>query len=90
MHPTDIVSLIWKRGWSMRQLAMDAGVSGQLVSYALRRPNPTGEKIILDFLGMSGRDIWLDRYDKNGVRIVERKKNVRRPMRGRPRDGAAA
>ena len=79
MHPKDILALVWKRGWSLRQLALDAGVSAQCVSIALRRPSPKGEKILIDFLGMSGHELWPERYDARGNRIVA---NGPAPRRG--------
>lgn len=87
MTPTDILSLIWKKGWSLRQIALDAGVSSALLSIALRKPNPKAEKIIIDFLGMSGHELWPDRYAPDGARIVP---NLRRTRRGLQSPGKAA
>lgn len=79
MDPNDILALIKKRGWSLNQLALDAGVSKTLVSLSLRKPNPTGERIIIDFLQIGGHGLWPDRYAKNGTRIVP---DLRGPRRG--------
>ncbi len=87
MDPNNIIMEVWKRGWSLAQLAADAGVSRQHVSHALRRPNPRGEAIILKFLGVSGNKVWPDRYDKAGNRIVHRGPS---PRRGRAKRGDAA
>lgn len=80
MDPLDVLYLIRKRGWSLAQIARDAGVSPQILSVALRKPCIGGEKAILDFLKVPGHEIWSDRYAKNGQRLVRR---GRGPQRGR-------
>jgi Ner family transcriptional regulator len=80
VHPTDILCLVWKKGWSLNQLAKDAGVSRGLVSHALRRPNPTGERVIIKFLGVPGHKLWPDRYAENGERLV---RTGPKPRRGK-------
>jgi len=81
MDPTDIIAAIWKQGWSLSQIAADAGVERQYVSHALRRPNPRGEKVILEFLKLPGHKVWPDRYAKDGTRIVRPGGGPRRGLR---------
>lgn len=79
MSPTDILCLVWKKGWSLSQLAKDAGVSRGIVSHSLRKPNPTGEKVLINFLGIPGHELWPDRYLPTGERMV---RMGRKPLRG--------
>jgi Ner family transcriptional regulator len=80
VSPTDILCLVWKKGWSLNQLAKDAGVSRAIVSLALRRPNPRGERVLIEFLGVPGHKLWPDRYAENGERLV---RVGRKPQRGK-------
>lgn len=86
MDRTDILAAIWKQGWSLSQLAADAGVARQYLSHALRAPNPRGEKVILDFLKLPGHQVWPDRYAKDGARLVRPGGG---PRRGQKRGVAA-
>ncbi len=78
MSPTDILCLVWKKGWSLNQLAKDAGVSRAIESLALRRPNLRGERVLIEFLGVPGHKLWPDRYAQNGARLVRRGRAPRR------------
>ena len=80
MDPIDILFLIKKRGWSMAQIAKDAGLARATLSIALRQPCISGEKAILDFLKAPGHEIWPARYAKDGRRLVGRGPG---PQRGR-------
>lgn len=79
MTPTDILCLVWKKGWSLNQLAKDVGLNRRVVSDAMRRPNPAGEKALIDFLEIPGHELWPDRYLPTGERIV---RVGRKPLRG--------
>jgi len=72
MDPVDVVYMVRKRGWSLAQIAKDAGLSRATLSAALRQPCLGGEKAILAFLKVSGHQIWPDRYTKDGRRVVKR------------------
>jgi lambda repressor-like predicted transcriptional regulator len=54
MDPIDVLYLVRKRGWSLAQIAKEAGVSRQILSVALRQPCIGGEKAILGFLKVPG------------------------------------
>ncbi len=78
MTPTDIICLVWQRGWSLNQLAKEAGVSRQNLSAALRQPCISGEMAILKFLREPGHKLWPDRYAPDGRRLVRRGSSARR------------
>lgn len=61
-HRSEIVAAVRKRGKTIQQLSVDAGLSPNTLKNALQFSYPKGEKIIADFLGMSPKDIWPSRY----------------------------
>lgn len=79
LHPEDIKAEIRKRCGSLAELARKHGVSQSVVQTALRRPQPTGNRIVAAALGRSVHEIWPQWFDEAG--------NVRR---SRPADAKAA
>lgn len=69
-HLADIKAEIEKRGSSLAQLAREHGCTRAALSLALRKPARMGEKIIAGFLGVHPSQLWPDRYDGAGARIV--------------------
>lgn len=62
-HVADIKSALEKAGWSLRGLAKHHGYKCTTVlSDALRRPWPKGERIIADAIGVDPATIWPKRY----------------------------
>lgn len=66
MHRIDIVAVLHKKGLTVKDLSLEAGLSAGTLSNALSRPWPKGEKIIADALGMTPEDIWPSRYEQRG------------------------
>ncbi|WP_419799680.1 MAG: helix-turn-helix domain-containing protein [Terasakiella sp.] len=53
----------------MASLARYHGVSDSVVRAALIRPQPTGNKIIADCLGVPLHSLWPEWYNEHGRRI---------------------
>ena len=66
-HREDIKAAIRKRGVSLEQLSLDAGLSACACSMALLRPHFGAELAISELLGLSPRQIWPHRYDSDGA-----------------------
>jgi Ner family transcriptional regulator len=61
-HRADVVAALHKRGWSLRQLSVQNGLSEGTLKSALDRPYKKAEGIIAAAIGMSPEDIWPERY----------------------------
>lgn len=66
-HRAEIVAAVQKRGKTIRQLSVDAGLSPNTLKNALQFSYPKGEKIIADFLDMKPQDIWPSRYQNKSL-----------------------
>ncbi|CAK1713901.1 Ner family transcriptional regulator [Vibrio crassostreae] len=62
MHRIDIVAALHKKGITVKELSIKAGLAPTTLSNALNRPWPKGEGIIADALGVKPSDIWPSRY----------------------------
>lgn len=58
----DIKAMVHRKGKSLRDLALESGLSESACRVALIRPLPAGEAAIADFLGLTLQDLWPDRY----------------------------
>lgn len=64
-----IKAAVVRRGSSLRQVALNAGLSESAARMALYWHRcPAGEKAIADFLGVKPTDIWPERFDGSGNR----------------------
>ena len=68
-HPEDVKAAVRKKIGSLAALARAHGVSDSVVRAALIRPQPTGNRIIADCLGLSLHELWPRWYNANGERI---------------------
>ncbi|MFZ2470214.1 MAG: helix-turn-helix domain-containing protein [Parvibaculum sedimenti] len=68
-HPEDIKAEIRKKAGSMARLARQKKVSTSVIRAALIRPQPTGNRLIAEFLGREMHEIWPEWYDTHGNRI---------------------
>ncbi|MEQ8739534.1 MAG: helix-turn-helix domain-containing protein [Hoeflea sp.] len=66
--PNDLMAEIRKRIGSMSELARRHGVSTSTIRCATRRPQPTGNRIIAEFLGRSVHELWPEWFDADGNR----------------------
>lgn len=66
-HREDIKAAIRKRGTSLEKLSEANGLDRRACSLALLRPHFAAEMVIAEFLGVSPRQIWPQRYDGDGT-----------------------
>ncbi len=66
LHPEDIKCAIYKRGQTLESLARLAGVNSVNIRKALRAPLFIGEQVIAQFLNVHPKELWPNRYDKDG------------------------
>lgn len=66
-HKEDIKAAIRKRGISLEQLSEANGLDKRMCSLALIRPHFVAELVIAEFLGVSPRQLWPQRYDSDGT-----------------------
>ncbi len=69
-HRADIVAALHKRGWSLRRLSQEAGLSAGALNNALDRPWPKAERIIAAAIGVTPETIWPERYAKRNFKPV--------------------
>lgn len=81
MHWEDLMALIRKRGWSLRQIALREGYAhGNVLGDAKRRPYPKAEAVLASYAGIDHpMKIWPSRYDAAGL--------PNRPFGPKPRKG---
>ncbi len=63
-HRADVVAALHKKGWSLRELSRQSGLSAGTLKSALDKPYPKAEGIIAKALGIDPRVIWPNRYAK--------------------------
>lgn len=63
-HRADVVAALHKKGWSLRELSRQSGLSAGTLKSALDRPYRKAEGIIATALNMDPQDIWPERYAK--------------------------
>lgn len=73
LHPEDIKAAIRKKGVSLKEISIAWGFSESAVRMALKRPMPSVEPRIANFIGMSLHEIWPTRYDADNFRIFSRR-----------------
>lgn len=68
MHREDIKAAVRKRGTTLKELALDAGLSESACRKALSVPSPRAEAVIARCIGKPLHLIWPERYDRRGGR----------------------
>lgn len=63
-HRADVIAALHKKGWSLRELSRQSGLSDGTLKSALDRPYKKAEGIIAAALGLDPRVIWPSRYAK--------------------------
>jgi Ner family transcriptional regulator len=72
-HRADIKAAVHKAGYTMTQLARNAGyASDNQLHDALRRPWPKAERIIAEAIGQRPQAIWPSRYHADGTPLSGR------------------
>jgi Ner family transcriptional regulator len=70
MHRADIVAALRKKGWSLRELSRQNGLSAGTLKAALDRPYRKAESIIAAAIEMAPEEIWPERYAKRNFTPV--------------------
>lgn len=79
MHPEDIKAAVRKTGITLTELAIINGLSESLARAALRRPQPSGNRVIAAYLGRPLNSLWPEWFDADGNRLPS--KTVRKHSR---------
>tara|TARA_R110001592_G_scaffold104697_1_gene294580 strand:- start:73937 stop:74227 length:291 start_codon:yes stop_codon:yes gene_type:complete len=73
MHPEEIKAAVRMTGITLTELSLRAGLGESNVRQALFFQHcPSGERAIIDHLGLEPHAIWPNRYDRDGNRIIGR------------------
>jgi Ner family transcriptional regulator len=56
-----------RRTW--REIDLEYGFPVNTISNTMYRPDPRGEKVLADILGLPPQEIWPSRYDATGRRL---------------------
>lgn len=70
MHPEDIKAAIRKTGITLTELSLTNGLSESAVRVALLFSCPSGERAVINHLGIAPHLIWPERYDQDGNRTI--------------------
>jgi Ner family transcriptional regulator len=91
-HSEDIKAAIRKHGITLESLSEDNGLNKRACSLALIRPFWAAEMVIAEFLGVSPRQIWPQRYDPDGAYRHPKSQNhhTRRAASRNAQEGKAA
>jgi len=68
-HREDVKAAVRKRGKTLVDIALEAGLHPTAASAALKAPFPSAQAAIANFLGLPLNAIWPLWYDENGQRI---------------------
>lgn len=63
-HRAYVVAALHEKGWSLRELSRQNGLSAGTLKSALDRPYPKAEEIIASAIGVDAKTIWPQRYMK--------------------------
>jgi len=72
VHRYDIRAALQKKGLTLRQVSLAAGLSKSACGFALLYPSFRAEVAIADALGVPPKALWPDRYSKDGLRRIRR------------------
>lgn len=89
-HPEDIKAAIRKRVGTMAELARQHGVHSSTVICAISRPQPTGNRIIAELLGLSLFELWPEWFDADGNRRLSDTNRIARRRRSQCQKRRAA
>ena len=78
-HPADVLAALKKRGQSLAGLSVTNGYHPTAAGKALKQPWPAMEQLLAAVIGVTPREIWPSRYDRQG--------NPRANRRGTRPDG---
>ncbi len=65
-HPADVIAAVRKKGSSIRQLSIAAGLHPGSLRVALARHYPKAQAVLAAFLEQPPQAIWPSRYEADG------------------------
>lgn len=68
LHPEDVKAAVRKRGKTLQQLSLDAGLSKAACRVSLLRPVPRANQAIAQFLEKRLHELWPEWYAADGSR----------------------
>lgn len=71
-HSEDIKAAVRKKGSTLRAISIDAKLCLDAGTIALKKPFPSAQRAIANFLGLPIHDLWPHWYDQHGQRIDAR------------------
>ena len=72
-HPEDIKAAIRKTGITLTALSLQNGLGESTVRQAILFHHcPAGERVIIDYLKIDPHELWPERYDEDGNRVIGR------------------
>ena len=66
----DILCALRKKGWSLRALAKEGGVSYNTLKSVLDKPYPKMERLVANAIGVAPEIIWASRFAKRNYKPV--------------------
>lgn len=83
-HPEDVKAAVRKRGTTLKNLALQTGLSESACRMALLEPVPAANRAIAEFLQTSVDRLWPEWFDSKGRRrkVKPSVKSVAEPARG--------
>lgn len=66
-HHEDIKAAVRKRGVTLKQLSLDAGLCESAVRVAFKKPVYRAEQAVAAFLDVPVQELWPDRYEPDGT-----------------------
>lgn len=66
-HKEDIKAAIRKRGITLKQLSLDAGLSECAVRLTFLKPVFRAEQAVANFIDVPAEELWPDRYEPDGT-----------------------
>tara|TARA_B100000614_G_C14372999_1_gene422219 strand:- start:93 stop:395 length:303 start_codon:yes stop_codon:yes gene_type:complete len=79
-HHEDIKAEIRKRGSTLKEIGIKAGLHPSALGHSLYYPVPAANRAIADFFGLNVQDIWPGWFDADG----EVRRNWRDSITGEP------
>lgn len=77
----DIKAELRRRGWNLAKLSRESGVPHSTLKMSFfAKASPKGDFVIAEALGVHVHDLWPDRYDSSGRRIIDRSQS--KPTKG--------
>ncbi|WP_316978007.1 helix-turn-helix domain-containing protein [Shumkonia mesophila] len=91
-HAEDVKAMVRKTGVTLAELARRHDLSDSTTRAALYRPQPSGNRVIANYLGKSLNELWPLWFDERGDRIPSKTgtKNIRPAQAGHCQKRVAA